>query len=336
MFEQFLIILNLLAQDVRLPLGLNEPLIQATEEFAAKPELPIIADDSTQFASGPRNAPAPLPLIDKKTLTAADDVAIEAERMILIDTDSAKVLLEKNSDEPAAMASIAKLMTVLVALREADELDQELTVPKEVGTLDPEGTAAGLQIGDTLTVRELLKAVLVGSANDAAITLADGLAGSEKNFVKKMNERAKELGLFDTTFANATGLDAKDNISTARDLAFLLLEAQKQPLVREFSALKQATLESEEGLAYYVSATNKLLADSDVSIVAAKTGHTDRAGSSVAVEAAEDGHRLIAVILASPDRFGEAEKLLHYGFSTFVWPTRGANFADDSNVDFGG
>ncbi len=333
MFEQFLIIVNLLAQDVRLPLGLNEPLIHATEKFAAKPALPVIL---ASLETGSVGQAASLPLADDE-LEEENEVAIAAERMILMDATSAKVLLEKNSDEPAAMASIAKLMTALVVLDEAEDLDQVLTVPSEVAKLDPEGTAAGLIVGDKLTVYVLLQALLVGSANDAAVTLANGLAGSEKAFVKKMNQRAKELGLADTTFANSSGLDAKENISTARDLAFLLLEAQKQPLVREFSTLRRATIESEKGTTYVVAATDKLLEDADVRVVAAKTGHTDLAGSSIVVEALENGHHLIAVLLDSPDRFGEAEKLLNYGFSTFVWPTgTGTNFADDAQVNFGG
>lgn len=332
MFEQLLIIVHLLAQDVRLPMGLNEPLIAATEQFAAQPALAMAEAKNDQWSVG---SPAPLPLADRD-LEKDNDFTVTAERMILMDATSAKILLEKNSDEPAAMASIAKLMTALVVLNDTEDLDQVLTVPREVTKLDPEGTAAGLSVGDKLTLNDLLKALLVGSANDAAVTIAHGLAGSEKAFVVKMNQRAQELGLVDTTFGNSTGLDAKENVSTARDLAFLLLEAQKQPLVREFSTMKSASIQSENGNDYVVTATDKLL-DGDVRVVAAKTGHTDLAGSSIVVQAEEDGHHLIAVILDSADRFGEAEKLINYGFATYVWPIEtGKSFADDAQVDFGG
>lgn len=311
MLAQFLVIVHLLASDVHLPFGINESLIAATEDFAADPT--PLAPSSTRLAQVPDPEPLPLARAEARTL------AVQAERAVLLDATSATVLLAKNADEPASPASIAKLMTALVALDQVDSLDDALEVPTAISKLDPASSVAGLVPGEHLRVGDLLTALLVASANDAAVTLAHGLLGSERAFVTKMNDKAKLLGLTKTSFDNVSGLDSPGNRSTARDLAFLLMQAQRQPLVRQLTTLGPTSITSLEANTYYLQPTDQLLAVTNHTIRAAKTGTTKLAGQSFVVMAEQDGHRLIAVLLDSPDRFTEAEAMLSYGFEAFAW-----------------
>jgi D-alanyl-D-alanine carboxypeptidase (penicillin-binding protein 5/6) len=330
MWEHFLIIVHLLATDVRLPFQLNGSTSAATEHFVAPAHAPIVADAHTITVP----EPAPLPIASSKK----SKHIIQAQRAMLLDADSAEVLFAKNADEAAPVASIVKLATALVTLDEAKSLDQVLTVPKSINALEEGSTLAGFKVGEKVEVETLLEALLVASANDAALTLAEGLAGSEKKFVALMNEKAKELGLASTTFANATGLDAEKNQSTARDVAFLLMTALREPLIRQYTSQSDTTIRTASGGSYYLKATNKLLSESSLEIVGGKTGNTDLAGASVVIMAHAAGRNLIAVVLSSEDRFGEAEALVQYGAEQFVWPgsVGETRFAEEKETDFGG
>jgi D-alanyl-D-alanine carboxypeptidase (penicillin-binding protein 5/6) len=330
MWEHFLIIVHLLASDVRLPFQLNGSLAAVTESFVPEVHTPVVA--GPHAFSAPEPAPLPIASSKKKKHT------IQADRALLLDADSAEVLFAKNADEPAPVASIVKLATALVTLEQAESLDQVLTVPKSINGLEEASTIAGFKVGEKVDVETLLEALLVASANDAALTLAEGLAGSEKKFVALMNEKAAELGLSNTTFANATGLDAEKNQSTARDVAFLLKSALREPLIRQYTSQNDATIRTANGNSYYLKATNKLLSESDLEIVGGKTGNTDLAGASVVVMARAAGRTMIAVILSSQDRFGEAQSLVQYGAEQFVWPgsVGETRFAEEKETDFGG
>jgi D-alanyl-D-alanine carboxypeptidase (penicillin-binding protein 5/6) len=307
--EQFLSILYLLSNDVRLPAMLHEPLVRWTQDFRPEVDLEPLAVQHVPLVT-PVEPPSKL---------KSGSVALKAKRGIILDADSAQVLYEKNSDEKAPLASITKLVTALVVLDQAS-LEDTFTVPKEVKKLEVDSAVIGLLPGEKLTVRTLLEALVVHSANDAAVTLAVGTAGSETKFIDLMNEKAQELGLRDSHFANSHGLDATGNVSTARDVAFLVLAASKQPLLREFSQTNDTTITSESGTTYYLKATNQLLKSDEYGVVLAKTGSTDLAGSCFAVLASVDGHLMVSVVLDSPDRFGETETLLRYGSQAFDWP----------------
>jgi D-alanyl-D-alanine carboxypeptidase len=315
MLESLLIVLNMLAHDLQLPFGSLDSVTKITERL--QPEQRRVPVASLQL-DGEVPAPAAVPF----STAQANSAKILAERAIILDATSATVLLEKRADEVTQPASIAKLMTALVAIRELDSLDEYITVPSDIANLDPASSVVGLHGGDRLTGRDLLKSLLVASGNDAAVTLAHAIAGSEKKFVTQMNENAQRLGLTNTTFANATGLDAKGNQSTARDLAFLLLTASRQPLVREFTTSGAGYVTTSGGDQYYLKPTDTLLSTTSLALSAAKTGTTDLAGESFAVMAEQDGHELIAVVLDSPDRFTEAESLLSFGFDAYVWSSQ--------------
>lgn len=336
MLAGFFIILHLLAGDLKLPPVLHDPLVAWTQQFVPAPTTPVHA--LTLASAGPDALvpqPAPLPVRQH----GSTSFKAKASRAIVLDADTATVMFEKNADQPASMASIAKLMVALQVLHDADSLDQVLVVPKDVSALDPVSSVAGFKPGETATVRSLMTALLVASANDAAVTLAVGLAGSEDKFVTRMNERAEAMGLAHTSFANATGLDERGNKSTARDLAFLLLAAQRQPLIQDFTTLHSTSVSTEEGNTYFLKPTDKLLGSSnDFTITAGKTGTTDDAGASFVVAAERDGRHVIAVILDSPDRFTEAQAALHFAFDSYTWPSNdGTRMADQSkSLPYGG
>ncbi len=211
-------------------------------------------------------------------------------------------------------------------------------MPQAIENLDEDSSVAGLVPGEEFTVDDLLQALMVASANDAAVTLAYGLAGSEKKFVDAMNLYADDLGLINTTFANASGLDDSRAHSTARDIAFLLLSAQRNSLLNSYSQLDGGTIFNSAGEPHYLQATDKLLAKSDVNVVLAKTGFTDLAGASFAVMSEENGRKLVSVLLDSPDRFAETEELLSYGFREFTWPSfySGSLAGEEEESQFGG
>ncbi|MFH0830673.1 MAG: serine hydrolase [Parcubacteria group bacterium] len=321
-------VLHLLASDVQLPMDWNERLSALTEQYVATPE--IVLQEQPLPVDVPEVALLP---VERES---AARLAAKAKRAIVLDADSAKVLLAKNADEPASIASIAKLMVALVALDRMDSLDQTLKVPKSISKLEVPSTLVGFVPGDQVTVRELLKGLLVASGNDAAHTLAVGLAGDEAEFVDWMNQKAEELGLANTNFANATGLDAKGNQSTARDVAFLLLEAAKSPLLRQFSQMTQGSVTIENGGSYYVDATDDLLGHSDFDIEIAKTGTTDNAGAAFAVLAREGERRIAVVVLDSPERFPETERLVAETLASYRWPEASVGGGSAEKSDFGG
>jgi len=329
MLHNLFIILHLLSHDLRLPFNLNEPLARSTEQF--KPQEIALAPPSTDKLKLPE--PAVLP----RASTSREKFVIDAERAILVDADSAEVLFEKNADKAMPMASITKLMTALVVLDEAKDLSKTVKIPKSATQLDYDSSQVGLTPGEHMTIRDLLEAMLVHSANDAAIALAEEVGGSRDMFVREMNEYAQRLGMTNSSFANASGLDQEGGAASARDISFLLREVYRHPLIGDFSNIQSDVVYSEEGTPYYLKATDKLLASGIGQVLVAKTGNTDLAGPSFALMAKVDDRDLIGVVLNSADRFGETERLLRYGVQAYDWPGESAEFfGDNSRVRYGG
>ncbi len=244
---------------------------------------------------------------------------LSAHSAILIDSDGA-VLAEKNSRERMGEASTTKIMTALV-IAESMPLDTLITIPDEaVGT---EGSSVYLCAKEQLTVRELLYALLLESANDAAVALAIASAGSIEAFAEKMNERAYALGLCDTNFKNPHGLFDEEHYTTAYDLAMISAEALKIPALREIFATKKTqislgvTQETPEGDGKrYLHNHNKLLSRYEGAI-GIKTGFTKRTGRCLVSAAERDGMTLIAVTLNAPDDWRDHALLLDYGFDNY-------------------
>jgi D-alanyl-D-alanine carboxypeptidase (penicillin-binding protein 5/6) len=247
--------------------------------------------------------------------TAAREPRLDASAWLLVDRRDGDELAARAAGARRAIASTTKLMTAHLALTELDP-DEKLTVPD----YDPEPaeSVAGLTAGERLTVRDLIVAMMLPSANDAAATVAAGIGGSQRAFVAEMNRAARRLGLDRTHYANPIGLDAPGNYSTAADLVSLAAEMLGDRRFRHVVAMPEATLRSGD-LPRKVTNTNTLLL-SDASVDGVKTGHTNDAGYVLVASAKRHGVPLLAAVLGAPsetERDAETERLLDYGFSLY-------------------
>lgn len=242
---------------------------------------------------------------------------ISARGSIAQDIDSGEILFEKNPDERLKIASITKLMTLLIVLEE-NKLDDVVTVSRTAAGTP--GSTMFLVAGEQITEENLIYGALINSANDAAVALAEHNAGSSAAFVVKMNNKAKELGLTNTHFSNPVGLDDSDNYSSSRDIANLGKYLYHHPLIKKVAKIKNMDVKSVSGnYTHKLESTNKLL-DSYLKINGLKTGTTDDAGRClIAIAENKDGHEIVTVILNSPDRFGESKILIDWVFRAFTW-----------------
>lgn len=249
------------------------------------------------------------------------DLSVDAKSAILIDYDSGEVLFEQNPDEKVQVASIVKLMTILLTFEEIEagnlSLDEMLTTTENASSMG--GSQVFIDPFVDYSVEDMLKSVIVASANDASVALAEKISGTEEAFVKKMNQRAKELGLNDTVYVNASGLPEPVQYSTARDVAKLTKEVLKIKDYFNYSTIWMYKLTHPSGRETEVVNTNKLIRYFK-GCDGGKTGSTDEAGYCLTATAERGGMRLIAVVLGAKDatlRFNETSKLLTYGFANF-------------------
>ena len=247
------------------------------------------------------------------------DFDVPCAAAVLIDEDSGTVLYEKNADERRPVASITKVMTLLLTFEalQAGKISLTDIVPVSEHAYHMGGSQIWLEPGEQLTLQEMLKAICISSANDAAVAVAEFVAGSEPAFVDAMNARAAALGMTATHFANACGLDEEGHLSSARDVAVMSREMLlHHPEVREYCTVWMDTLRG--GKTQLVN-TNKLL-KSYPGITGLKTGTTGKAGVCITASAERDGLRLIAVVLGAAsgkERFDAAKTLLDYGFAHY-------------------
>lgn len=238
---------------------------------------------------------------------------------ILIDEDSGTVLYEKNADEQRPIASITKVMTLLLTFEALEEgkISLEDYVPISEHAYSMGGSQIWLEPGEQMSLNDMLKAICVSSANDAAVAVAEYVGGSEPAFVQKMNEKAAALGMTQTHFENACGLDQEGHLSSARDVAIMSREMLLHHTeVRDYCSIWTDTL--RDGATQLVN-TNKLL-KSYSGITGLKTGTTSKAGVCISASAERDDLRLIAVVLGSAsgkERFEAATALLDYGFANY-------------------
>ncbi|HEV2820627.1 MAG TPA: D-alanyl-D-alanine carboxypeptidase family protein [Solirubrobacteraceae bacterium] len=259
------------------------------------------------LAAGPDPAPGQSADGGPPKLSAPAAYAVEAS--------TGEVVAARDEDERRPIASATKLMTALV-VREESALDDTFTAADYQAA--PVESQIGLQPGEEMTVRDLLRALMLESANDAAVTLAEGVAGSEDAFVKRMNARAAELGMEDTTFANAVGLDDPDNLSTARDLVTLALAVRDDAFLRETAGMEQATLESGERTRV-VTTRNELVRETEL-VGGLKTGRTQAAGYVLVGSGTRDGVTIVSAVLGAPSEAARQEDtlaLLRYGLGLF-------------------
>ena len=253
-------------------------------------------------------------------LTAAQpDLTLNCRAVCLIDQDTGTVLYEKNADQQMPIASITKVMTLLLTFEAIHDgrLTLDTFVPVSEHAYHMGGSQIWLEPGEQFTLDEMIKAICVSSANDAAVAVAELVGGSEQGFVQMMNDRAAELGMTNTTFHNACGLDTEGHLSTARDVAIMSRQILTTcPEVLHYTGIWTDTL---RGGATQLVNTNKLLRRYN-GITGLKTGTTGGAGVCISASATRDGLNLIAVVLGAPsskDRFEAATTLLDYGFAAW-------------------
>lgn len=251
--------------------------------------------------------------------TNGEALTLESESAILIEQSTGKIIFEKNSHEILRPASVTKVMTILLIAEAIDNGEIKLT--DTVSCSEKASSMGGSQIWldekDNLTIQEMLKAICVVSANDCSVAMAEHLGGTEEGFVAKMNERAKELGMYDTTFKNCHGIDEDGHVTSSYDIALMSKELlQNHPWITEYTTIWMDSLRNGES---ELVNTNKLLRNYK-GATGLKTGSTSLALYNLSASATRDGLNLIAVIMRAPTtklRFNEAKQLLDYGFANY-------------------
>lgn len=235
--------------------------------------------------------------------------AVSAQRCILVDAQTGRVLYEKNPDEQGLIASTTKIMAALVVCEQCNVLDR-MRIPKEAVGI--EGSSMYLQEGEVLTVQELLYGLMLRSGNDAAVALAIYCGGTVEGFAEMMNDKARILGMTNSHFENPNGLDSPGHYSTARDLAILTAYAMKNPIFVKTVSTKSVTIGNR-----VLKNHNKLLWQVD-GADGVKTGYTKAAGRILVSSAQREGRRLICVTMNDPNDWADHSALLEDGFSRFT------------------
>ena len=252
---------------------------------------------------------------------------VDAKSAILVEASTGRVLYEKNADEALPPASVTKIMTLLLVMEAIDSGTLSLTdmVQTSENAAKMGGSQVYLEPGESMTVEDMLKSVIIASANDAATALAEHVAGSVETFVERMNTRASELGMANTHFENPTGLDdsVTNHLTSARDIALMSKELIKHETVLKYTTIWMDSIRNGE---FGLTNTNRLIRFYN-GANGLKTGSTSKALFCISATAKRDGMQLISVIMASPTRDTRneaAKKLLDYGFANYrivVWPS---------------
>jgi len=262
-----------------------------------------------------------LDIPSREVSAAVPDLAPNATSAILMDADSGTILFEKNSHAALPPASITKIMTMLLVVEAIDSNKLAMTdlVRTSENAAKMGGSQIFLEVGEEMTVEEMLKGVAMASGNDASVALAEKIAGTEAAFVELMNKRAKELGMENTNFMNSNGLPEANHYSSAYDIALVSRELMKHETILKFTGKYQDYLRKNSEKPFWLVNTNKLVrfypgADG------IKTGYTSEAKFCLSATAARDGMRVIAVIMGAPStkvRNAEVSQMLDFAFNTY-------------------
>jgi serine-type D-Ala-D-Ala carboxypeptidase (penicillin-binding protein 5/6) len=263
----------------------------------------------------------PYALAEEKQ-AAPVDLSPNARSSILMDADTGTVIFEKNPDEKLPPASITKIMTMLLTMEAIDQ--GKLAMDEKVRTSEYAASMGGsqifLEVGEEMTVQDMLKGIAMASGNDASVAMAEKIGGSEQGFVQMMNDKAKELGMNNTHFVNPNGLPADNHYTTARDIAIMSRELLKHEGITQFTSQYQDYLRKDSAKPFWLVNTNKLVrfypgADG------LKTGYTGEAKFCLSATAKRDNFRVVTVVLGEPDtktRNAEVTKLFDYAFSQYT------------------
>jgi serine-type D-Ala-D-Ala carboxypeptidase (penicillin-binding protein 5/6) len=258
---------------------------------------------------------------EKKTNTRGVQLANDAKSAILIERDTGTVLYEKNAHEKLPPASMTKIMTMLLIMEAIDK--GELSYKEKVRASEYAASMGGSQIflepGEEMTVDELLRGIAIGSGNDASVAMAERIAGSEEAFVEMMNKKAKELGLKNTSFQNATGLPAEGHYSSAYDMAMMARELLKYEDITKYTGMYEDYLRENTDKKFWLVNTNRLVKFYP-GVDGLKTGFTSEAKYCLTATAKKNGMRVIAVVFGAStpkDRNAQITKMLDYAFSQY-------------------
>lgn len=249
------------------------------------------------------------------------NVYAEGTSNILMDYSTKKVLVDENSLEKRAPASMTKIMTLLIIMERIDEgkikLTDKVTISENASNMG--GSQVYLQPNEVMSVDDLIKSICIASANDSAVAMAEFVAGSEEKFVKLMNDKAKELGLKNTNFENVHGLDSDNHFSCAYDMAIIASELIKHEKILNYSSIYEEYLKKNDGSSIWMVNTNKLIRYY-TGLDGLKTGFTSTAGYCLTATAKRNDMRLISVVMGydtSENRSNKTIELLDYGFNNY-------------------
>lgn len=268
-------------------------------------------------------------------------VGDNAKSNILIDYATGTIITEKNSNNELPMASMTKMMTLLIVMERIENgsinLTDMITVSERAASMG--GSQVYLEAGSKMDLDTLLKAVCIASANDAAVAIAEYVAGSVEEFVNLMNIKVKELGLKHTSFRNAHGLDEEGHYSSAHDMAFIARELLKHQLILDYSSIYEDYIKHPDGTNTWIVNTNKLINFYE-GLDGLKTGYTTKSGFCITATANRNGMRLISVVMGEANnniRNQDTMELLNYGFANYKIETIVSKdrILDNSNVSFG-
>ena len=255
------------------------------------------------------------------TKVYAIDLAKNAESSILMEGSTGEIIYEKNKDERLAPASMTKMMSLIIIMEEIEKgnlkLNQIITVSENAASMG--GSQIYLEKNEKMSVDDLLKGICMASANDAVVALSEVISGTEDEFVKRMNKKAKELGLKNTNFVNCTGLDEKNHYSSAYDMALIARELVKHKKVLEYSSNYEDYLRENTNKKFWLVNTNKLIKTYE-GMDGLKTGYTEKAGYCLTATAKRNNMRLISVVMKESDskiRNNETGEILDYGFNLY-------------------
>ena len=248
-------------------------------------------------------------------------LASEAKSAIMMEASTGKVIFEKNSHEKLPMASMTKMMTLLIIMENIKsgnlKWDEKVVTSEHAASMG--GSQIFLEVGEEMTIEDLVKGICIGSGNDAAVAMAERIAGTEDDFVKMMNKKAQVLGLKDTHFVNSCGLDDDNHYSSASDMAVIARELVKYDKILEFTGTYEDYLRKNTDNSFWLVNTNKLVRYYK-GVDGLKTGYTKSAGYCITTTAKKNNMRLITVVMGEPSstvRNSETTSMLDYGFNTY-------------------
>lgn len=248
-------------------------------------------------------------------------LAENAKSAIMLEASTGKIIFEKNASEKLPMASMTKMMTLLIIMEniENGNIKWSDSVITSEHAASMGGSQIFLEVGEEMTVEELVKGICIASGNDAAVAMAEKIGGTEEEFVKLMNKKAKELQLKNTNFTNACGLDSDKHYSSAHDMAIIGKELVKYDKILEYTGTYEDYLRKNTDKSFWLVNTNKLVRYYK-GVDGLKTGYTEKAGFCITTTAKKDNMRLITVVMGEPStkiRNAETTSMLDYGFNTY-------------------